>query len=81
MKNEPVEVLLGRVSSSKVVDERSDLDPLGFLPSAVLDERSEGSGSRSETGHDDGLGVQRRKLRMHGQMRVSSLYSQNKAQE
>lgn len=41
-----VEVLLGSVSGTKVVDERTDFDALGSLPSSVLHESSEGCGTK-----------------------------------
>lgn len=40
-----VKVLLGSVSRTKVVDERTNFDALGSLPSSVLHESSEGSGT------------------------------------
>lgn len=40
-----VKVLLGSVSGTKVVDERTNFDALGSLPSSVLHESSEGSGT------------------------------------
>lgn len=41
-----VEVLLGSVSGTKVVDERTNFDALGSLPSSVLHESSEGCGTK-----------------------------------
>lgn len=40
-----VEVLLGSVSGAKVVDERTNFDALGSLPSSVLHESAEGCGT------------------------------------
>lgn len=40
-----VKVLLRSVSGTKVVDERTNFDALGSLPSSVLHESSEGSGT------------------------------------
>jgi len=57
-----VKVFRTSVSSSEVVKQRTNFNPLSTLPRTLLHEGSEGSSSSSETSHDDGLCVSRRKL-------------------
>lgn len=61
-EDEPVEVLLRAMTRTKVVERGADVDSLRLLPRALLDEGAEGGSSRSETSHDDGRGVDGRKL-------------------
>lgn len=56
-ENAPVEVLLGAVAGSEVVEGGTDIDSLGLLEGALLDEGAEGSRSGAETSHDNGRGV------------------------
>lgn len=50
------------MTGSEVVEGRSDVHTLLLLPRTLLDERTEGSSTSSETGHDDRCRVHRGEL-------------------